>query len=283
MATTDPTSQADARRRARQKKADARYRAVHRDTLRARYQAWLALHPDYMRAYNAAYRGRAEHPAQNKAWRDAHRETERAQGRAQKAKAYAADPDGARAKCRTWRAAHLEYISAANKAWRLANLDKVRANTKAARAARPDHYRAVNKAWRAANRGLKNAAESRRYALKKQAMPAWADVAAIKAIYLEAARLTRETGVQHDVDHIYPLQGVTVCGLHVANNLQVLTHLENVRKKNTHPEVAGHARPLRNRSSGSTACTGSAPYIGFPNGDRQNFVSSASTRCIMPR
>jgi hypothetical protein len=209
-----------------------KYRAANRDRLRARHQAWIALHPNYMRAYNAAYRARAEHPTEMKAWRDAHRETLRAQSRGYRAKAYAANPEKERALCKAWRAANPEWVRAANKAWRLANPDKVLANTRAARAARPDHYRALNKAWRTANHGVRNAIEAKRYAIKKQAMPAWADVGAIKAFYIEAARLTRETGIQHDVDHIYPLQGTTVCGLHVEGNLQVLTHVENVTKKN---------------------------------------------------
>jgi len=191
-----------------------------------------------MRAYNEGYR--ASHlvvrSQKKKAHWAAHLDTERAKARAQKAKSRAANPAKIRAAEKAWRAAHPEYVRAANKRWHVANREKALASQRAARRARPDHYRALNKAWRAANRGLKNAAESRRYALKKQAMPAWADAAAIRAIYIEAARLTRETGIQHDVDHIYPLQGETVCGLHVESNLQILTHLENVRKKNKHPE-----------------------------------------------
>jgi hypothetical protein len=68
----------------------------------------------------------------------------------------------------------------------------------------------------------------------KQATPAWANRSAIQAIYREAARITKETGVPHHVDHIVPLRGKDVCGLHVENNLQILTAIENSRKGARH-------------------------------------------------
>lgn len=61
---------------------------------------------------------------------------------------------------------------------------------------------------------------------------AWADRCAIAKIYAEAERLTRETGVAHHVDHIIPLQGRYVSGLHVESNLRVIPWQENLRKAN---------------------------------------------------
>lgn len=69
----------------------------------------------------------------------------------------------------------------------------------------------------------------------KRATPAWADLAAMQAIYDEAARLTASTGIKHEVDHYYPLQGATVCGLHVETNLRVITGTANRVKRNKLP------------------------------------------------
>jgi hypothetical protein len=69
-------------------------------------------------------------------------------------------------------------------------------------------------------------------ARKLKAVPAWADRKAIEAIYAQAVERTRATGSLHQVDHIVPLKSAKVCGLHVQNNLQVLTATENQSKSN---------------------------------------------------
>lgn len=61
---------------------------------------------------------------------------------------------------------------------------------------------------------------------------AWADRKAVAAIYAEAARLTKQTGKLHEVDHVIPMQGRTVSGLHVETNLRAIPAIENRRKYN---------------------------------------------------
>jgi hypothetical protein len=73
---------------------------------------------------------------------------------------------------------------------------------------------------------------NKRRAAKIQRTPPWADLDAMRAIYAEATRLSIETGIPHHVDHEIPLQGEFVSGLHVHNNLQILTASENSRKRN---------------------------------------------------
>lgn len=57
--------------------------------------------------------------------------------------------------------------------------------------------------------------------------PSWANLKAIREMYLEASRRGLE------VDHVVPLKGTMVCGLHVEYNLQLLTPEENQAKRNS--------------------------------------------------
>lgn len=86
--------------------------------------------------------------------------------------------------------------------------------------------------WAKNNRARRAAIWMAYYTAKRMAMPVWADRDAIADFYKLARSASSLTGIQHHVDHIIPLQGELVCGLHVHWNLQVLTASENTAKKN---------------------------------------------------
>jgi hypothetical protein len=95
--------------------------------------------------------------------------------------------------------------------------------------------KARHKIYRDNNPHKMAAYAGRRRASERRAQPGWLTRehrSEMEAVYAEARRLTESTGVTHHVDHIVPLRGKTVCGLHVPWNLQVLTAKDNIRKSN---------------------------------------------------
>jgi hypothetical protein len=88
---------------------------------------------------------------------------------------------------------------------------------------------------RAARMSLGETAAQRRYVAQILATPLWRDRLEIKKIYVEAKRLSAETGIDYEVDHIYPIQSEFACGLHVHHNLRILEKGLNRAKKNIFP------------------------------------------------
>jgi len=82
-------------------------------------------------------------------------------------------------------------------------------------------------AYRDSHRGAYNAYEAKRRAILLQRTAPWADLDAIQAIYDQA------TAAGLTVDHIAPLQGLRVSGLHVPENLRLLSKSENSSKSNS--------------------------------------------------
>ena len=77
-------------------------------------------------------------------------------------------------------------------------------------------------------------AHGRRRLRQVQATPPWVDWGEIKKMEEtrdEYNELYPDEAPFH-VDHVIPLQGATVCGLHVHTNMQVITRRENVKKSN---------------------------------------------------
>lgn len=121
---------------------------------------------------------------------------------------------------------------AKNKAWREAHPEKVKTYLAAYRIENNERVNAQVREWRKSNRDITNANSGKRRAAELRALPLWADLDKIKAVYVIAQRMTVDTGIPHTVDHVVPLRGKNVCGLHVHTNLQVITRVENIRKKN---------------------------------------------------
>ena len=90
-----------------------------------------------------------------------------------------------------------------------------------------DHRGHYNK-----NAGYYRSKASARKASKLKATPSWADQDQIKRIYVACAKISEQTGTKHHVDHIIPLQGENVCGLHVENNLAIIPAKMNLQKSN---------------------------------------------------
>jgi hypothetical protein len=93
---------------------------------------------------------------------------------------------------------------------------------------------AQSKKWAYDNRALKSAYNAKRRAAKLQRTVAWGSKELIDDIYDRARALTLATGIPMEVDHIYPLQGELVSGLHVESNLQILPAVVNRSKNNTY-------------------------------------------------
>ncbi len=76
---------------------------------------------------------------------------------------------------------------------------------------------------------------ARRRTTLLQRHPKWLtefDLFLIEEIYHLARLQTALLGIPYEVDHILPLQGKTVSGLHVPSNLQIISRFENRSKGN---------------------------------------------------
>ena len=120
----------------------------------------------------------------------------------------------------------LEVRRAYRQQYEAANPEKIAAKRKRYNDSNREAVKARINRYFQANPHVRLAATNRRRAAKLNATPAWADHAAIREIYRQA----EQSGLT--VDHVIPLQGKLVCGLHVENNLQLLTRKANAEKGN---------------------------------------------------
>ena len=134
-----------------------------------------------------------------------------------------------------WQIANKEHISTLNKLSYRRNL----AENRAKRATYHKEHKQQEKLWRQQylknNPHLARVWVSKRRTAKMQRFPKWLtalDLDKITEFYVYAELLTQATGIAHEVDHIIPLQGKNISGLHIPTNLQILTRYENRSKGN---------------------------------------------------
>lgn len=114
-------------------------------------------------------------------------------------------------------------------------------NNKAAEQRATPEGRATAKAYRESPKGKARAKQERALRKKrsKQATPKWLTEEHKQQIadtYEHMRDCRTVTGEDYHVDHIIPLRGDNICGLHVPWNLQVLPAYVNISKSNSHEE-----------------------------------------------
>lgn len=100
----------------------------------------------------------------------------------------------------------------------------------------PEKYRAYAKKYRDNNKEKRCAYESLRKNRRTNATPHWLnsqDKKWLDAIYAESKALKEQYGVDCTVDHIVPINGKNVCGLHVPWNLRLMDRSANSAKRIT--------------------------------------------------
>lgn len=164
-------------------------------------------------------------------YREANSEQIRAADRAR----YVANKAAKQATMRAYREANAEELAEKKKAYRAAAAEALRAKDRAYYLANREAIAERRREYRQTRGAAIAAANRQRQSAKLLRTPAWLtpdDLWLIQQAY-ELARLrTQMFGFLWHVDHIFPLRGKTVSGLHVPLNLQVIPATENCHKNN---------------------------------------------------
>lgn len=100
-----------------------------------------------------------------------------------------------------------------------------------------DKRKEITSEWAKRNPAVLLANTQRRRARLMQAVPSWfgeLDEFVAREAHAVARQREIATGIKWEVDHVVPLAGRKVCGLHVAANMQVIPMTDNRRKSNHH-------------------------------------------------
>jgi hypothetical protein len=136
---------------------------------------------------------------------------------------------------KAWRAAHAEDLPAMRRDYREANKDAIAAKDREYYAANKERVAARRRAYRVENAATIASYNRARQLAKMQRTPKWLSVDdhwLMAQAYELAALRTKLFGFPWHVDHILPLHGRRVSGLHVPTNLQVIPGTDNCKKSN---------------------------------------------------
>ena len=125
----------------------------------------------------------------------------------------------------------------ANKA-KSQNRDKYRAMFNEWQRNNPDKTKTYTRKYLDKNQGKRNLWTANYRQAKDERMPDWLNdghLLEMESVY-EYCSALRKCGLDYHVDHIVPLRGTIVSGLHVPWNLQVITGTENMSKGNKYAQ-----------------------------------------------
>jgi hypothetical protein len=132
-----------------------------------------------------------------------------------------------------------EAKAAYDKIYREKNKEKLKIKKAAYQKANKDKHNEACRKWSKANRHKTSYYWATRRAIKLQRTPKWLtekQKSHIKAYYETATILSNYLGIKLHVDHIIPLQGEIISGLHVPENLQLMVASANCSKGNSYGE-----------------------------------------------
>lgn len=116
-------------------------------------------------------------------------------------------------------------VLVSNKRWSEENKDKYTSAVKEWQKANRVKCNSANQRWRKTHLKEDAARASAYRARKNNQLPSWANMDAIKDVYVNCPE-------GFHVDHVIPLKGTKASGLHVETNLQYLSAKDNLRKRN---------------------------------------------------
>lgn len=145
------------------------------------------------------------------------------------------DLENAKRLKKEWYERNKELTKERARLWELNNPEKAAEKKAKWRKENKELHNAINRKWWSENKDKRAAYQAKRRAAQLQRTPKWLtedDHWIIDEAYSLAKLRSQMLGFPWHVDHIIPLQGKLVSGLHVPTNLQVIPGEENSEKSN---------------------------------------------------